>query len=191
MRAFTIAETELGWVGLMQTATGLRASTLPLAIRDDALRALDPNQADVWVEPGEFGPAVQCAADALAGRRQSEPVALDLSGGTSFQRAVWTTVLGIPFGQTRSYGWVAEAIGRPLGAHAVGQAIGRNPLPLFIPCHRVIAADGSLGGYGPGPRALPTKRFLLRREGVYFDGLTLDQLRDRQPARSEGGKQCR
>jgi O-6-methylguanine DNA methyltransferase len=104
--------------------------------------------------------------------------ALDLSCGTPFQQAVWTAVLSIPRGETRSYGWVAEVIGKPLAAHAVGQAVARNPLPLFIPCHRVTAAGGGLGGYGPGQRALPTKRSLLRREGVHFDGPVLEQIRD-------------
>jgi methylated-DNA-[protein]-cysteine S-methyltransferase len=180
MRQYTIVETELGWVGLIGTEIGLCGSTLPQASLQEALRGLEPGAADQWIEPEEFGPAVQAVADALAGRPQPADLALDLSAGTAFQQAVWRAVQTIPLGQTRCYGWVAAAIGRPLGAHAVGQAVARNPLPLFIPCHRVIAADGSLGGYGPGPRALPTKRSLLRREGLHYSGLTLEQLRDAQ-----------
>ncbi len=184
MRTYTITETELGWVGLMRVERGLCASTLPLAAPADVMQALDPGLTDVWVEPEAFGPALQAIEDTLAGRAQAHAVALDLSSGTPFQRAVWCAVLTVPLGETRSYRWVAETIGRPLGAHAVGQAVGRNPLPLFVPCHRVIAADGGLGGYGHGVRALATKRSLLRREGVYFSGLTLEQMRDAQAVAS-------
>jgi O-6-methylguanine DNA methyltransferase len=178
MRLYTVIETELGWVALMRSGRGLCASTLPLASFAAALQALAPAAGDRWVEPEDFGPGVQAVNDALAGRAQPGGLSLDLSSGTPFQQAVWRAVLTIPLGETRSYGWVAEEVGRPLGAHAVGQAVSRNPLPLFVPCHRVTAADGGLGGYGHGARALPTKRTLLRREGVHFSGPTLEQMRD-------------
>ena len=90
-------------------------------------------------------------------------VALDLSSGTPFQRRVWRACRRIPYGETRSYGELAHTAGCPRGARAAGGAMGANPLPIAIPCHRVICADGSLGGYGLG---LPLKRTLLRIEGV-------------------------
>lgn len=80
--------------------------------------------------------------------------------GTEFQRAVWNEMLKIPRGQTRTYGEIAAAIGRPQAVRAVGSACGANPIPLFIPCHRVVAQNG-LGGFGSG---LPWKRFLLQQE---------------------------
>jgi methylated-DNA-[protein]-cysteine S-methyltransferase len=83
--------------------------------------------------------------------------------GTDFQMAVWQELFHIPFGQVMSYKEVAAEIGCPKAIRAVGQANRRNPLPILIPCHRVIAADGSLGGYAGG---LPRKRFLLRLEGI-------------------------
>jgi O-6-methylguanine DNA methyltransferase len=86
---------------------------------------------------------------------------MDLSSGTDFQRRVWRALQKIPRGQTRSYGWVARKIGRPKAARAVGTACGANPVPIIIPCHRVIASDGSLGGFGGG---LPLKRRLLALE---------------------------
>jgi len=82
--------------------------------------------------------------------------------GTAFQRQVWAALATIPWGQTRSYGELAAAIGRPGSARAVGAANGRNPLPIVVPCHRVIGADGSLTGFGGG---LPAKRHLLQLEG--------------------------
>lgn len=87
-------------------------------------------------------------------------VPLDLTG-TPFQWAVWQAVRQIPFGDTRSYGELAQALGRPRAARAVGQALKANPVPLLIPCHRVIAAAGSLGGFS-GPVGL--KAWLLEHE---------------------------
>ena len=83
--------------------------------------------------------------------------------GTAFQQAVWAALREIPFGETRSYGQLAAAIGRPRAARAVGQANHRNPICIFIPCHRVIGADGALTGYAEGPAR---KRFLLALEGA-------------------------
>jgi len=89
-------------------------------------------------------------------------VPVDLSSGTDFQRKVWSTLRKIPRGQTRSYAWLAQQVGKPKATRAVGAACGANPIPVVIPCHRVIASDGSLGGFGGG---LPIKRRLLQLEG--------------------------
>ena len=83
--------------------------------------------------------------------------------GTDFQRAVWQELQNIPAGCTRTYGEIARAVGRPQAGRAVGAAIGRNPLSLIIPCHRVVGQNGSLTGYAGG---LERKEFLLRLEGV-------------------------
>ncbi|MFH1003370.1 MAG: MGMT family protein [Chloroflexota bacterium] len=89
------------------------------------------------------------------------PDGLDLSGATPFQRRVWGVTRLIPRGETRSYGWVAGQLG-VASARAVGQALARNPLPVIVPCHRVVAADGGPGGYRGG---LALKRRLLILEG--------------------------
>jgi len=81
--------------------------------------------------------------------------------GSRFEMAVWDQLTRIPYGETRSYGYVAEAVGEPGGAQAVGAANGRNPIAVVVPCHRVIGADGRLVGFGGG---LPRKRFLLDLE---------------------------
>jgi len=82
--------------------------------------------------------------------------------GTDFQRQVWSELTRIPYGETISYGEVARRVGRPSAPRAVGQANGRNPIPVIVPCHRVVASDG-IGGYGGG---LNVKRKLLAVEGV-------------------------
>jgi len=83
--------------------------------------------------------------------------------GTGFQREVWSMLSQIPYGRTWSYRDVAQRIGKPQAVRAVGAANGRNPIPIIVPCHRVIGADGSLTGFGGG---LPAKRFLLSLEGA-------------------------
>ena len=83
--------------------------------------------------------------------------------GTDFQRMVWHALATIPFGATCTYADIAARIGKPTAVRAVGAANGRNPIPIVLPCHRVIGADGSLTGFGGG---LPTKRFLLELEGA-------------------------
>ena len=99
----------------------------------------------------------------FSGQRQSFDLPLDLTNGTAFQQAVWQALLAIPFGQTTSYGELARRIGRPKAVRALGAAVGRNPIGIIVPCHRVIGADGSLTGYAGG---LDRKTALLRIEGV-------------------------
>ena len=90
---------------------------------------------------------------------------LDLSAGTPFQQKVWRQIKKIPKGQTRSYAWLAKMAGKPKAFRAAANACGANPIPILIPCHRVIRSDGSIGGFS-GPLRL--KKLLLRREGVCF-----------------------
>ena len=97
----------------------------------------------------------------FAGKRREFSFPLDLRG-TDFQLACWRALLAIPYGETRSYADIARAVGRPQGFRAVGMANNRNPLAIVVPCHRVIASDGTLCGYGGG---LDVKRKLLELEG--------------------------
>lgn len=96
----------------------------------------------------------------FAGTRKAFDLKL-APNGTAFQLAVLRALQEIPYGETRSYQYIAKRIGKPKSVRAVGAANGRNPLPIIIPCHRVIGSDGSLTGFGGG---LPTKRFLLDLE---------------------------
>ena len=86
---------------------------------------------------------------------------IDLINGTEFEKKVWLALKEIPFGETRTYKWLAEKVGKPKASRAVGQALGKNPLPLIFPCHRIIESDGSLGGYSGG---IDVKRRLLDME---------------------------
>jgi O-6-methylguanine DNA methyltransferase len=100
----------------------------------------------------------------LAGRKPKAFPPLDLVG-TEFQKSVWRVMLNIAPGKTKSYGGVAQAIGKPKAFRAVGRACGANPVPVLVPCHRVLAANNKLGGFSSG---LDWKRSLLKREGINF-----------------------
>lgn len=97
----------------------------------------------------------------FAGELTDFGVPLSVRGGSDFERAVWSVIASIPFGETLSYGAIARAVGEPQGAQAVGTACNRNPIPVIVPCHRVIGSDGKLVGFGGG---LPRKRWLLQHE---------------------------
>jgi methylated-DNA-[protein]-cysteine S-methyltransferase len=114
------------------------------------------------------GPDARRVRDRLAGYFRGDLAALDdvaaePQRGTPFQRRVWQALRGIRAGTTQSYGELAARIGAPRAVRAVGAANGANPVPLVLPCHRVIASDGTLGGYGGG---LAMKAWLLRHEGA-------------------------
>lgn len=101
----------------------------------------------------------------FSGSRRQFDLPLDLRG-TAFQLAVWEKLLGVPYGETISYGELALEIGKPTAARAVGAAVGANPIPIIVPCHRVIGKTGGLVGFGGG---LDLKRRLLALEGVILD----------------------
>lgn len=107
-------------------------------------------------------PVARQLAEYFAGERRSFELPLEPEG-TEFQRAVWDALTAIPYGSTVGYGELARALGRPAASRAVGRANGSNPIPVIVPCHRVIGAQGDLTGYGGG---LERKRFLLRHEGA-------------------------
>lgn len=120
-----------------------------------------------WCRDGALFAAASAQLTAyFAGELRRFELALRVEG-TPFQRAVWEALAGIEFGTTRAYGELAAMLGRPGASRAVGAANGANPLPVVLPCHRVIGADGRLTGFGGG---LPLKRWLLRHEGLQLDG---------------------
>ena len=127
---------------------------------------------------GQAAPAVEaalrCAASQwlvhlrgyFAGQRRAFPLDIAWQSLRPFQREVLRLVAAIPYGETRTYGWIAAAVGKPGAARAVGRAVATNPMPIVIPCHRVVAADGGLGGFS-GPGGLETKARLLALEAAH------------------------
>ena len=113
--------------------------------------------------------ARQQLGEYFAGQRRQFDVPLDLRCGTAFQQSVWQALLGIPQGETISYGEVSRRIGNPAAVRAVGGAVGRNPVSIIVPCHRVMGSNGTLTGYGGG---LTRKTALLRLEGARLEHLS-------------------
>jgi methylated-DNA-[protein]-cysteine S-methyltransferase len=155
-------ETRLGWMGIIISEKGPRRVILPCKSKKEVLDQLvdcgcqlEDRDSDDLVDLTNRLKRYFEGEDADFADR------LDLSGTTGFQRKVWSIVRNIPRGETRSYGWVARQLGSPKAARAVGQAMGRNPLPIIIPCHRVISENGNLGGFGGG---LELKKSLLDME---------------------------
>ncbi len=160
-------------VELMMLSTHVPSPVGPLLLvaSDSHLRAIwfstprHPLPRDIALHEGDNDVLRETRAqldDYFSGTRRAFDLPLH-PVGTAFQCEVWSMLERIPYGETWSYGDVARGIGRPTAVRAVGAANGRNPIPIVIPCHRVIGADGSLIGFGGG---LPTKQFLLELEGI-------------------------
>ena len=150
--------TDMGWVGILSSAKGLLGTTLPQRSAQEACQLLgDSVSRAIW----SFDDLMERLKVYFSGHRITFPDKLDLSRATHFQREVWKITRLIPYGETRSYAWVAEQVKKPGAARAVGQALGKNPLPIIVPCHRVIASDGKLGGFSGG---VEMKRYLLSLE---------------------------
>lgn len=158
---YAIVKLELGWIGIARSCSGFCRVTLPqtslpsvLALLGDVLQQLPPDNP-------AFGDLPERLGCYFEGKRVDFPDELDLRVASPFKRAVWQATRSIPFGETRSYKWVAERVGKPKASRAVGQALAANPLAILVPCHRVIGNDGRLCGFGGG---LDMKRRLLKLE---------------------------
>jgi len=148
-------------MGIAGSTEGICRTTLPEASNERALQSLDLNSIFQKCPEGYFSDLVLSFKNYYTGLPVEFKVSLDLSGLTSFQNSVYQAVMTIPYGETRSYGWVAEKVGNPKAARAVGQALGRNPLPIIVPCHRVLTAGRGFGGFSAG---LTLKKYLLKLE---------------------------
>ena len=156
---YTVLESAMGDVYLAESSRGL----IYVGLGSEGLAGLTAFGRKHF--PGEqIVPSIVDAMfqvqEYVSGQRKSFDLALDLRG-TTFQKEVWQALLQIPYGETDTYGRVALRLGRPQAARAVGQACGTNPTPLVVPCHRVLASNGQLGGFSSG---LDWKKWLLDLE---------------------------
>ena len=165
MQRAMIFRSPWGWMGIAESPKGIQTIVLPKRSK----RAIESDlkmQSIGSLQQGESAQLEETRRqllDYLAGRRNTFDVPLDLSQGTSFQRQVWRTLQRVPYGKLRSYQWIAARVGGRHYARAVGNAVGANPLPIVVPCHRIVAHDASLGGFSGG---LSIKRKLLSLEGT-------------------------
>lgn len=158
---YTVFETPAGWVGLLASEAGLIGVELPQSSEQVAVRLLGVGSNGALQSPQRFENLAKRLRAYFYGQKVAFPDTLDLATATSFQSGVWQAARQIPYGETRSYGWLAEQVKKPKAARAVGQALARNPLPVIVPCHRVLAGGGGLGGFTGG---LEMKKYLLDLE---------------------------
>jgi len=164
-----------------KTNTSCHTTTFQSPLGELTLLASDKGLAGVWFDgqkhfpkrinwqrcdanncPAVLQSAVQQLHDYFAGKLKRFDLPIDLSHGTDFQQAVWLALLSIPFGNTKSYSAISHIINNPKAVRAVGAAIGKNPIGIIVPCHRVMGKDGSLTGYAGG---IDRKKALLQLEG--------------------------
>ncbi len=159
---YHMVELPMGWMVLLAGEDGLKRASLKPSPQD-ALEYLGPDLDGADDDPDAFIQVVECLHRYAAGDMTAlDEIELDFSGVTPFFNAAWNACRSIPSGETRSYAWLAAEAGSPLAMRAAGQAMARNRFSLIIPCHRVIASDGGLGGYGGG--GLGVKARLLQME---------------------------
>ena len=158
---YTHFETKLGWMGLLGSRAGLRRVVLPQPSPEAVLDLLVRGLPGAIPDPAPFGDLPLRLGRYFGGQPVPFGDELDLRGATRFGSDVWQATRLIPYGDTQSYSWIAQQIGRPKAWRAVGQALARNPFPIVVPCHRVLGNDGSLRGFGGG---LEMKKGLLRLE---------------------------
>jgi len=164
---FNVIPTEWGFVAAALSKHGLRHLILPQPSKEQAFEVLCQKVRDEKLVPDNKDLVLKKLADQLKNYFNGQLVEfsykLDYNVATVFQRQVWCVARTIPYGSTQTYGWIADKIGDPDSKRAVGQALNANPLPLLVPCHRIIAARGKLGGFGSGTEM---KCRLLRLEGT-------------------------
>ena len=173
-------KTAFGWAALVYSDSGAVSFDFGFSSRTECLtraRAANKKMLDACLQDGSVGiiksvdsgpgwltSAVESIDEYFAGSNPRFILPLDFGGYSEFQKAVWRAAMKIPYGETRAYSWIAEQAGSAGATRAAGSALGANPLPVIVPCHRIVRSDGTLGGFGMG---LPMKERLLKLEGRF------------------------
>jgi O-6-methylguanine DNA methyltransferase len=161
MTRAVIFKSQWGWMGVAESERGIAAVILPQASKAKVADGLGTAVTE-FSDSSRLRQARRQLTEYLAGSRTEFDLPIDLSKGTVFQRRVWKTLRAIPYGELWSYRGLASRVAGVQYARAVGGAVGANPLPIVVPCHRVVAQDATIGGFACG---LPAKRKLLALEG--------------------------
>ena len=158
---YTSFKTAAGWIAVLASAEGLLKNTLPRETELEALSMLGIDGSGAVISDDMFADLKKRFTDYFNGVKISFPDKLDISAATPFQKEVWIAARSVPYGETVSYRFIAEKIDNPKATRAVGGALGKNPLPVIVPCHRVIGSNGDLTGFSSG---LDVKKQLLELE---------------------------
>ncbi len=160
---FTWVDTTWGWMALAFSNLGLVGTTLPCSTKEEALGKVLTLWPYAYPQEDALKELKELLVRYFNGEKVDFNFPLDLRTGTDFQKKVWEEVRKVPWGQTSTYREIAERVGRPGASRAVGQALARNPMPIIIPCHRVIGSSGNLVGFSGG---IELKGKLLALEGA-------------------------
>jgi methylated-DNA-[protein]-cysteine S-methyltransferase len=147
---YRIIDTTFGYVGIAATEEGVSAVTLPFETEEEVMISLGEKSGNGNLDPELMPNLVERITSYFIGEKVSFDDELDITSASEFQKKVWQAARSIPYGETRSYLWVATQAGNPKASRAAGGALGRNPIPIIIPCHRVIAGNGGMGGFTGG-----------------------------------------
>jgi O-6-methylguanine DNA methyltransferase len=146
-------KTKYGWVKIAYSKKGITALQLPVKRKPTAGNITPPKHVKVFEKE---------LIKYFSGKKKKFSSQADVQGYTAYQKKVWAAAKNIPYGETRSYSWIARKTGKPGSARAAGNALGKNPCPVIIPCHRVIKSDGTMGGFSVG-RGWKSKLLSLER----------------------------
>jgi methylated-DNA-[protein]-cysteine S-methyltransferase len=166
-----VTSTALGYAGVALSDAGIRHATLFHRTREAAWTELSAFGAQPGPDPRAEQVSLALDAYAAGSGDSLEAFPVDLPPASDLNQRTWLALREIPCGETRSYSWLARRVGQPGAARLIGAIVGANPIPLWLPCHRIIASDGNLQGFGGG---LAMKRALLELEGALPLRLALD-----------------
>ena len=163
--SYFIFQVKLGWMGLVGNESGVERIYLPGLAKEELRKRIQREFPESREEEAFLRGPQRELVEYFDGKRSRFEMPLDLSRATPFQKKSYQVMLTIPFGEVRSYRWLAEKVGNPRALRAVGSANARNQWPVVIPCHRIVGSDGRLTGFS-APGGLDLKASLLKLEGI-------------------------
>jgi|TARA_B100000315_G_scaffold112857_1_gene103489 methylated-DNA-[protein]-cysteine S-methyltransferase len=161
---YAIFKTSLGWCGIIYGKHGLIKIYLPGMKKEKLEKSIHSYNKSIVGRSGRITILIRNICSYFKGKNVRFNLPVNMGAMTDFEKKVYKQAMKIPFGKVKTYKWLAEKAGVPNGARAVGNALGKNPVPLIIPCHRVIKSDGRLGGFST-PGGILIKRKMLSIEG--------------------------
>ena len=168
MIRYSVFKTLFGWMGVVEGGKGLKKIILPHSSRVEVEKDIFREFPGIENNNASERPLADSLVKYFKGDKITQCFSFDVTGYTEFFVSIWKTTQTIPWGEVRSYQWVSAQIKSPGSFRAVGNALGKNPFPIIVPCHRVIRSDGRLGGFS-APGGILLKQRLLELEGVLFD----------------------
>ena len=170
--SYRVCQVSFGWCAAAQSREGICALVLPVADENAAEAAIRKGRENARRSRSALGALAKAVERYFDGwRTEFDDFRIDVSSGTAFQQRVWALTRRIPYGQVRSYRWIGMEMGRPRDLRAIGSAVAGNPIPLIVPCHRVVHADGRLGGFSAqGGVDLKARMLEIERVRLFGEG---------------------